>query len=61
MKCKITIEETISQEFEIEADSYEEAQEKGIELYKVGELVLDNPCVTDRNILAGEESSWINF
>ncbi len=61
MKYKITIEETISQEFEIEADSCEEAQEKGIELYKAGELVLDNPQVTDRNILAGEESSWVNF
>lgn len=61
MKQKITIEETISQEFEIEVDSCEEAQEKGIELYKAGKLILDNPQVTDRNILVGEDSSWVNF
>lgn len=40
---KITIEEDISQTFEIEAESIESAEEKARNLYKAGKLVLENP------------------
>lgn len=39
---RITIEEDISQAFEIEAESMEAAEEKARNMYKAGKLVLDN-------------------
>ncbi len=41
MKYKINIQETVSEEFEIEANSEEEALRKAQELYKRGEIVLE--------------------
>lgn len=38
---RVCIEETISQEFEIEAESWEEALEKARADYRAGELVLE--------------------
>lgn len=49
---KITIEEDISQTFEIEAESMEEAEEKARNLYKAGKLVLDNPNLICTQMMA---------
>ena len=41
MKYTITIEETVAKDFEIEADSAEEAYEMAEQKYNSGEFVLD--------------------
>lgn len=41
MKYTITIEETVAKDFEIEADSADEAYETAEQKYKSGEFVLD--------------------
>lgn len=41
MKYTITIEETVAKDFEIEADSAEEAHKTAERKYKSGEFVLD--------------------
>ena len=41
MKYMITIEETVAKDFEIEADSADEAYETAEQKYKSGEFVLD--------------------
>lgn len=41
MKYTITIEETVTKSFEIEANSAEEAYETAEQKYKLGEFVLD--------------------
>ena len=41
MKYPITIEETVAKDFDIEADSAEEAYETAEQKYKSGEFVLD--------------------
>ena len=41
MKYTITIEETVAKDFEVEADSAEEAYETAEQKYKSGEFVLD--------------------
>lgn len=67
MKVRVVIEEIISQSFEIEVDEnvddvYEEVRKK----YKNGELVVDNPTLTDASFqLIDEEndeySSWVGL
>ena len=41
MKYTITIEETVAKDFEIEADSADEAYETAEQKYKLGEFILD--------------------
>lgn len=41
MKYTITIEETVTKDFEVEADSAEEAYETTEQKYELGEFVLD--------------------
>ena len=48
MKITVTIEKHISQAFEVEADSLEEAMQIAEDKYRSGEFVLDDPCVTAR-------------
>lgn len=49
---KIIIEEDISQEFIIEAESMEEAEKKALEQYKTGKLVLDNANLVVAQMMA---------
>ena len=44
-KIKITITEVISQDFEVEVQDVEHASEEIIEMYKNGDIVLENPEV----------------
>jgi hypothetical protein len=66
MKVLITIEETISDIFEIEADSVDEAMESAKQKYKSGEFVLEPGRVTSRMIQGMDENSeegteWVVF
>lgn len=47
MKIKITIEETISQEFEVEVSSIENAVTEVQEMYRDGRIVVDNANLLD--------------
>lgn len=44
-KIRITITEVISQDFEVDVQDVEHASEEIIEMYKNGEIVLENPEV----------------
>lgn len=64
MKIKVTIEEAISKEFEIEVSSEDDAIDRGIELYRSGVLVIEDGNVASRQICCtstGFESSWVEF
>lgn len=61
MKVKFTLEEIISQEFEADVSSLENAYDEIRQQYKDGKLVLENPTVTQVNVLIGTDSSWIDL
>lgn len=66
MKISVTIEETISEAFEVEAESLEEAIALAEEKYYKGEFVLEAPDVTKRMMMARNEEAdaqtdWIEF
>lgn len=63
---KITIEETISQAFNIEAETMEEAMEKAERDYNDGYLVVVNGNLTYTQMMAedeesGEMTEWVEF
>lgn len=62
---KVTIEEHISQTFEIEADTIEEAMQIAEDKYHNGEFVLENSCVTAKLMSAddgnGDCTEWVEF
>ena len=49
-KFTVTIEELISQSFEIEAENEEQAEEIAIAKYKAGEIVLEDASLLEKNI-----------
>ena len=58
----ITIEETVSDDFNVRASSPEEAIKIAIEKYKRGELVLEPGFVTSRRISAAYGTGkWYDF
>jgi hypothetical protein len=57
-KFKITIEETVSQEFEIEATSLEEAMELAEEQYNNGELVLEPGNLVCKQMQGEDENGY---
>ena len=65
MKYTITIEETVTKDFEIEANSAEEAYEMTEQKYKSGEFVLDpGDCQLKQIVitaLSDEATEWKNF
>jgi hypothetical protein len=62
---KITIEEHISETFEIEANDIDEAMEKAKEKYNDGEFVLEPGNVTAKLMMAddgeGDCTEWSEF
>lgn len=62
MKTKVIIEEVISQEFEVEVSSLDNAYDEVRQMYKDGKLVVDNPTLTQANVMIpdenGEETDW---
>lgn len=64
MKITVNIEEHISQAFEVEADTLEEAMQIAEDKYRSGEFVLDNANVTARLMMAEnnyEATEWEEF
>ena len=64
MKITVNIEEHISQDFEVEADTLEEAMEIAEDKYRSGEFVLENPCVTAKLMMADDgnkQTEWEEF
>lgn len=59
-KFCVVIEETVSDEFEIYADSKEDAIKKAVEKYKSGEFVLSPGNVESKKISLGDDE-WIEF
>lgn len=63
---RVCIEETISQEFEIEAESWEEALEKARADYRSGELVLEagelhHVQMQARELTEAAEAEWVEL
>jgi hypothetical protein len=66
MKFKITIEEHVSQTFEVEATDIEEAMEIAERNYNDGYLVVDNGNLVAKQMMAecdedGETTEWVEF
>lgn len=65
-KFKVTIEETVSQEFEVEATTLMEAMEIAKQKYKDGELVVDSGNLLFKqmqvqDVEEGSLSYWSEF
>ena len=64
-KFKITIEEHISQSFEVEATDIEEAMEIAERGYNNGFLVVEDPTLVAKQMMAedenGETTEWVEF
>lgn len=64
-KFHVVIEETISETFEIEATSEEDAVSKAIREYKAGNFVVGSDNVEHKQISVvgkdGEFTNWITF
>ena len=64
MKFTVTIEEHISQAFEVEADTLEESMQIAEDKYRSGEFVLDNASVTAKFMMAdngNKQTPWEEF
>jgi hypothetical protein len=66
MIYKVTIEETVCDEFEIEADSEQEAFDLATEKYNCGEFVLEPGELLDKRMLISDEkgnqlTDWEEF
>jgi len=63
-KYVVTIEEVVSEEFVLEADSLDEAIEKTIANYNEGSFVLEPGNLIETNLLVGndnESSDWFEL
>ena len=60
-KFKVTIEELLSQEFEIEAPSEDELYDTVEKLYRNGKLILDNPSLIHTGVQLSEDSQFVDI
>lgn len=62
MKVKVTIEEFISQTFEVEVSSEDNAFDEIKKMYKDEKLVLDDASLIEANVMIhdqnGDETDW---
>ena len=62
MKVKLTIEEVITQTFEVEVKETDDIYDQVREQYKNGTLVVNNPTLTSASVMIhdenGEETDW---
>ena len=61
---RVTIEETVADEFLVEAASEEEALEEAIQKYKTGKFILSPGEVVYRQLSIfdeGKETNWVKF
>ena len=61
MEYKVTIEETISQDFIIKANNEEELKNIIYNDYRKGNLILDNPSLLDTKININNSDEWIEM
>ena len=65
MKVKVIIEEVISQTFEVEVSSIENAYEEIRDMYRDGKLAVEDPTLTEANVMITDddckEGVWINL
>ena len=65
MKAKVAIEEIITQTFEVEVSSLDNAYDEVRKMYRDGKLVVDNPSLIEANVMIydenGEETDWNNL
>lgn len=65
MKRTIIIEEVISQEFVVDIPEGANEYEFVREMYKEGKLVVENPGLTQANVMIcdenGEETDWVDL
>ena len=65
MKIKVIIEEYISREMEIEADSIEDAMEKAEEYYYNGEFAEDTLGIPNCTLMMADDGAiqtdWVEF
>lgn len=65
MKLKVTIEEVVSQEFEVEVSSLENAYKEVREMYVGGKIVVEDPNLIEANVMIcdenGIEGYWNNL
>lgn len=61
MKIKIQIEEVISQEFEVEVSSLNNAYNEIRTKYKNKEIILDNPTLTQANVMIQDENGTFEY
>ena len=61
MKFKVTIEEHISQQFEVEADDERQAEDVAREKYRSGEFVVDNGSLIAAVVQVGYDEPWIDI
>ena len=63
-KYRVIIEETVADEFLVEAASEEEALEEAIQKYKTGKCILSPGEVVYRQLSIfdeGKETNWVKF
>ena len=65
MKVKVAIEEIITQTFEVEVSSLDNAYDEVRKMYRDGKLVVENPSLIEANVMIydenGEETDWNNL
>ncbi len=61
MKFKVTIEEHISQQFEVEADDERQAEDFAREKYRSGEIVVDNGSLITTAAVSALNSLGLRF
>ena len=60
-KFKITIEEVVSEEFEVTAESVEDAVRIAEKKYNSGEFVLEPGNLTGKRLSVNDSDKWIEF